>query len=199
MYNPSIGLIIRNKFESKNYIIVPIHMMYGLINILSVINNRLDNKKLYTSEGNRLYLDAGKAVESSVKISCFSDSIYIVPSVMEVDQQDLKAVQIKHNSTIYPVIGTMTYRELHQVTETLRHMDFQTYSIILAMLEKIVTIDTKIDQILDTQTEILRLLRGEGIKSSKVNIDANKQTAKIQSDFSWEGVPDSWEVENLEI
>lgn len=190
MYNPTIGLLIRNRKDTKNYIIVPIHMIYLFINSLIVVNNNLDKNKIYREEDNHLYLDTAKVIDSSVKMSCFSDSIIISPSIMELNQQDIKAVQIKHNSTIMPIIGNLTHRELHQLIETLRHMDFQTYSIVLALMERIVIMDQKIDTIMETQKEILGLLKGEGIKSNKVSIKTNNPI----SDFTWEGVSDAWEL-----
>lgn len=160
IYNPIISIVMRNRFDKSAVITIPINQVYALEDALSVAYNNLNTKGLYTTDGQKLYIDAKIADKTAIKLTCFRDVIILYPIIMYLPSgEELKGIRFVSNGK---PVADMRHVDIRELCEKLNHMDLQTFSIIASMLEKMGEMDQKLDRILETQAEILQLLKSEG-------------------------------------
>lgn len=170
-YNPKIAFIIQYKFNNMIKYYIPVSMFYALKDTLKVMYNRVLDKDMYTKINGKMYLNESKANENKVKLTMFSDSLIFTPVLIEYEANDTTNVKrgIKIESTQddnKPPIN-IDANELKTLYEVLNHLDINTYSLILSLIERMSSMDQKLDNILDTQHKILKLVEKENIKDIK--------------------------------
>jgi hypothetical protein len=146
-------------------------MFYALKDTLKVMYNRVLDKDMYTKINGKMYLNESKANENKVKLTMFSDSLIFTPVLIEYEVNDTTNVKrgIKIESAQddnKPPIN-IDANELKTLYEVLNHLDINTYSLILSLIERMSSMDQKLDDILDTQHKILKLVEKENIKDIK--------------------------------
>lgn len=182
MFNPTISLVIRNRMaKDTKAIIIPITMIYSFENCLSVIYNRLMTDGLYRMDKGTMYIDAKIAEKCSIKLSVFKDNITFIPIIIYTKhtEEPIKGIRLYLSGT--PILE-LRHNDIREVCEILNHLDINTYTVALAMLEKMSTMDAKLDTMLANQVTMMEYL-------SSLIASQHTQSAKIASDsFSWETV-----------
>lgn len=171
VFNPTISIVIKGRHgDNQVSAMVPIHMVYALEHCLSTVYERLQVKGMYRSEGSSLYIDGNIAGRNATKLSLYRASLVMIPAVVtdRFTGKMLRGVRLSYDGD---VIGDLHHAELREICEVLNHLDINSYSMILALAEKLVRMDRKLDTILDGQAMILSILKNQGVGS--VNSPAN--------------------------
>lgn len=186
IYNPSVGISVRNRFNKGDGILIPITLLYALSNKLMIVYNNLNTKGLYTTDGSKLYIDAKLADKSAVKLMSYRDTIIFYPVKVSVGTgEEVKAIRIVANGK---TIADMRHDEVRELCETLDHLDIQTFSLLLSMLEQMNYMDEKLDKILQTQSEILQILKENGLSHSKIQPPNYSQHNPTMAGLEWQRV-----------
>lgn len=189
IFNPMISLVVRNRFDTQKSILIPMTMFYPLGNILSVCYNGLANDKLYKQDGNTLYMDGNQAKHTARKLSCFKDVLVLHPCVISTNSGDLKGIRII-NASKDATIGDLRHQEVRDLIEKISHMDIQTYTLVLSLLDQLDQMDQKLDRMISLQTEILGILKSEGIPKKDVKIKNDDFDWNIaKEDQVWDSIP----------
>lgn len=187
IYNPTIGITVRNRFNKGDGILIPITLLYALSNKLMIVYNNLNTKGLYTTDGSKLYIDAKLADKAAVKLMSYRDTIIFYPVKVSVGSgEEIKAIRIVANGK---TIADMRHDEVRELCETLDHLDIQTFSLILSMMEQMNYMDEKLDRILQTQSEILQILKEQGLSHNKIQTPSyNQSNATTVAGLEWQRV-----------
>lgn len=74
--------------------------------------------------------------------------------------------------------------------EKISHMDIQTYTLVLSLLDQLDQMDQKLDRMISLQTEILGILKSEGIPKKDVKIKDDDFDWNIaKEDQVWDSIP----------
>lgn len=177
LYNPKIALVGRMKrAQVEENIYIPLNLLYAFANKLSMVYQGLSSSGLKKRDGSNLYIDQNQAIRLSQKLSLFSKSVVMVPSVLTIHDTEVLGVQFTVGGKF---AGSMPHSDIRELCEILNHTDIQVYSLILSMMETIDTMDQKIDRILETQSEILSLLKDNGTSHVKMTAP-NMQAAGLR-------------------
>ena len=182
MFNPSISLNIKNRaVKDSKAIIVPINLVYAFENCLSVIYNKLSTSGLYKVDRGKMYIDAKIADKCSIKLSVFKDSITFIPIIIYAKhtEEPIKGIRLYLSGT--PILD-LRHNEVREACEILSHLDINTYSVALAMLEQMSTMNEKLDAVLSNQVTMLEYLN---------SLIVNKQiggSSTASTPFTWESV-----------
>lgn len=161
IYNPTISINVKNRYDSQLSAIIPVNMAYALEDALNVMYENLQTKGLYTKDGNILYIDPKVADKCAVKIPCFTGSIILYPAKIQTKSgEEIRAARVVSDGK---VIADMRHEELRELCELINHLDIQTFSLIASLLEKIDNMDKKLDRIMEAQATILDLLHRQGL------------------------------------
>ena len=178
LYNPKIALVGRVKRNpTEENIYIPLNMLYAFANRLSSVYQGLSTEGLKKRDGNHLYIDQNHAMKLSQKLTLFSKSVVMVPSVLTIHDTEVIGIQFTVGGKF---AGSMPHTDIRELCEILTHTDIQVYALILSLMETIDTMDQKIDRVLEMQSEILGLLRSNGDNKVKMTMPAPMQSAGLQ-------------------
>lgn len=181
IYDPKISVIGKPRYYGSNdvtNIYFPISQLYGFIGHLSKCYRQLSDTKLYHRDGKQLYLDKQQMDQATQKLPLFGGSILIMPGIItERDQGDVYGVQFVQNSKY---AGAMSHYDTKELCDVLTHLDVQSYTMILSIMERIVEMDGKLDTIISMEQEILQLLKADNVQKAKLT---KNQSADIN--FTW--------------
>lgn len=161
IYNPKISLTGRSNAKyggiKTTDIYLPVTYLYAFANRLQNVYDKLNTSGLFKKDGAQLFVDGKTAAKVTQKLPLFNGSILIVPVAIPSrrGEDDTIGIQFLVNSDY---AGTMKHWEVREFCEILRHTDIQTFSLILSMVEKLDSLDGKLDTIQRNQEKIIKLL-----------------------------------------
>lgn len=169
-YNPKIAIVIQNKFQKEIKFYVPYTVFYNLKDTLRVMYSRLLQEGLYTTQDGILYVDQKNAMKKRIKISVFSDSLMFTPVAIQINEdENLWERGVKITSSTNEGILQLDINEVKTLFEVLDRLDINTYSLILSMAEQLSEMDEKLDEVLNIQRKILKLLAKSANQTSNPN------------------------------
>lgn len=159
-YQPRIILFIQEPKQPDTRVIIPISALYLIKDMMQASYHRLGTDRLYTKNDGVLYCDEkiAKSLQLSMKLPK-ENTVYSIPTIITNPYTGEESRGIKLIST--QAGGKpchITEDEIRTIYEILDRLDVNTYTTILSMMEKLVTMDGKLDRILETQNTILHIL-----------------------------------------
>lgn len=170
-FNPKISIIGMSK-TAKHRIWVPISLLYTLRDCIQTSYARLSIKGLFHEQDGYIYCDQSRALEQRIKLPIpKGHSVIFEPSVYYRDEDAEICISITTASS--PEGSVVLLRnEAKELFTILDHIDTNSYTVILVLLENMKTLDNKADMMLAKQDQIIRMLaKSIGTKAIE-NIEA---------------------------
>lgn len=181
-FNPRISIIGMSR-TTKHKVWVPISLLYTLRDCIQTSYARLSIKGLYYEQDGYIYCDQARAQEQRIKLPIPKGySVLFEPSVYYRDENTEICISITTASS--PEGSVVLLRnEAKELFTTLDHIDTSSYSVILALLENMRTLDDKANMMLEKQDQIIRMLA----KTIGTNELKNVEAGTYINDFTPDG------------
>lgn len=145
IYNPSIGIAISGRANNNGpRIVFPHTMLYAIANTLSKVYEDLSSEKLYIKDDKQLLLDAKYADKYAKKVVSYNSALIFRPAIY--DNRDGGSYGISVNIDGQNT-GIMSHNEVRNVLDTFERFDITTFTMLAAMVDKLGTMDQKLDAI----------------------------------------------------
>lgn len=156
-FSPKISIIGLSKY-TRHKIWIPISLLYTLRDCVQTSYARLSLKGLFHEQNGRIYCDRALAQEQRIKLPIPKGySVLFEPSVFYRDEECQICISITTASSPDGEV-ILLRNEAKELFTTLDHIDSNSYTIILALLENMNTLNDKTDTILENQDRIMRML-----------------------------------------
>ena len=158
-YNPRVVLLLQADGNKESRIVIPVSSIYSFKDLLQVSRVRLREEGLFVLSEGTLYCDKRIAEKNKLKLPLPRGyTIEALPAVVHSYLSDTEVPGIRLYSTRSSSDIQLPADTVNTIYEMLDRLDTNLYSIISSVAEKLMSMDKKLDKIMDDQNKILRLL-----------------------------------------
>lgn len=148
IFDPYIGLVFASANPKTAYvnIVFPSNMIYIVGNAFYKTYQKMQKEEWYlTGEDGRKETISSELPKLIGKVSGPKDEMLIVPTIIrrEVDRVGVSIITRSGGN-----VGSLTATELESLIYTIEHFDVSTFSMIAGLMERVCSIDEKVDKIL---------------------------------------------------
>ena len=156
-FNPKISIIGMSRF-TKHRIWVPISLLYTLRDCIQTSYARLSIKGLFYERDGYVYCDHARAQEQRIKLPIpKGHSVLFEPSVFYKDDEGQICISLTTASSPEGSVSVLK-NEAKELFTTLDHIDVNSYTVILSLLESMMNLNNKADMMLVKQSRLERML-----------------------------------------
>lgn len=182
-FNPKISIIAKSRKEPKHRIWIPTSLLYSLRDCIQTSYARLATKGLFYKKDRMIYCDKAEAQRQRIILPIPGGySVLFEPTVIYGKDDEPKLGISLRSSSAPDAVILLPKTEAKELFTVLDHVDLNSYSAILAILEKLERLEDRTDKLLQGQEKLIQMV-GKLINQqelSKVTIQPNPNQAPIK-------------------
>ena len=158
-FHPKISIIAKSKKEPKHRVWIPTSLLYSLRDCIQTSYARLSTKGLFYDQDGTIYCDKAEAQRQRILLPIPGGfSVLFEPTVIYgKDDKGKLGISLRTSSSPDGVV-VLTRTEAKELFTVLDHVDLNSYSAILAMLEKLERLEDRTDKLLQGQQQLIQMV-----------------------------------------
>lgn len=158
-FRPKISIIAKSKRESRHSIWIPTSLLYSLRDCIQTSYARLATKGLFYEKDGMIYCDKAEAQRQRILLPIPGGfSVLFEPTIIYgKDDKPKLGISLRTSSNPDAVV-LLSRTEAKELFTILDHVDINSYSAILAMLEKLERLENRTDKLLQGQQQLIQMV-----------------------------------------
>ena len=152
-YNPIVGLDIRARKQFNCSATAPASKVYQIANIMKSIVNTFESEPylIHGSDSHSTTVINREAINKNTRsYSIYSATVYFVPTFMErIKNPYTPGISIFVDNVEF---GFMPVEEVEAFVDQIHNLDLTTFQLLAGLVDKVSTIDTKLDYLINLET-----------------------------------------------
>lgn len=158
-FHPKISIIAKSRKEPKHRVWIPTSLLYSLRDCIQTSYARLATKGLFYEQDGIIYCDKAEAQRQRILLPIPGGfSVLFEPTVIYgKDDKGKLGISLRTSSSPDGVV-VLTRTEAKEFFTVLDHVDLNSYSAILTMLEKLERLEDRTDKLLQGQQQLIQMV-----------------------------------------
>lgn len=158
-FHPKISILAISRDDSKQRVWIPTSLLYSLRDCIQTSYARLSTKGLFHEQDGMIYCDKAEAQRQRILLPIPGGfSVLFEPTVIyRKDDKPKLGISLRTSSSPDGAV-VISRTEAKELFTVLDHVDLNSYSAILAILEKLERLEDRTDKLLQGQQQLIQMV-----------------------------------------